>query len=71
MYGHIDGSCIHVRPAFNLLDPQEEDRYHKLIDAVFKLSLQYGAYYGVSMVKATEVNMYHYFLVTPYLTNYV
>jgi len=42
MYGHIDAGCIHVRPALDLTDPNDEKLYHTLSDEVAQLVKSFG-----------------------------
>jgi len=42
MFGHIDVGCLHVRPALDLSDPDDEALFYKISDAVANLVQQYG-----------------------------
>ncbi len=42
MFGHIDAGCLHVRPALDLSDPNDEALYHELSDKVAELTHRYG-----------------------------
>ncbi len=42
MFGHVDVGCMHVRPALNLKDPQEQKWIRELSDAVVALVRKYG-----------------------------
>jgi FAD/FMN-containing dehydrogenase/Fe-S oxidoreductase len=42
MFGHIDVGCLHVRPALDLKDPDDEARVRKISDAVTELVTRYG-----------------------------
>jgi FAD/FMN-containing dehydrogenase/Fe-S oxidoreductase len=41
MFGHVDAGCIHVRPAFNLADPNDEREYVNIIHTVKQLVEKY------------------------------
>lgn len=42
MFGHVDVGCLHVRPALDLKDPEDEARVRKISDAVTALVTRYG-----------------------------
>lgn len=42
MFGHIDVGCLHVRPALDLKDPEDEARLHRISDQVCDLVHRYG-----------------------------
>ncbi len=42
MFGHVDVGCLHVRPALDLKDPQDEVRVRRITDAVKQLVTKYG-----------------------------
>lgn len=42
MYGHIDVGCLHVRPALNLVDPEDERLIRRISDRVVALVQRYG-----------------------------
>jgi FAD/FMN-containing dehydrogenase/Fe-S oxidoreductase len=42
MFGHIDVGCLHVRPALDLTNPQDEVLYYQLSTAVAALTKKYG-----------------------------
>jgi len=42
MFGHVDVGCLHVRPALDLKDPQDEARVRKITDAVTELVTRHG-----------------------------
>lgn len=42
MFGHIDVGCLHVRPAFDLLQDSEREAYFEVIDEVAALTRKYG-----------------------------
>lgn len=42
MYGHVDVGCLHVRPAINMMDPEEEKRVRAITDGAAALCLKYG-----------------------------
>jgi FAD/FMN-containing dehydrogenase/Fe-S oxidoreductase len=42
MFGHVDVGCLHVRPALNLRDPEDEALLHQLSDEVVLLVKKYG-----------------------------
>ncbi|WP_100753968.1 D-2-hydroxyglutarate dehydrogenase YdiJ [Vibrio salilacus] len=42
MFGHVDAGVVHVRPALDLCDPQQEALMHQISDEVVKLVAKYG-----------------------------
>ncbi|NAX42753.1 FAD-binding protein [Vibrio sp. V25_P4S6T154] len=42
MFGHVDAGVLHVRPALDLCDPQQELLMHEVSDEVVKLVAKYG-----------------------------
>jgi FAD/FMN-containing dehydrogenase/Fe-S oxidoreductase len=42
MFGHIDAGCIHVRPALDLTNPEDERLYHRISDEVAALVKSFG-----------------------------
>ncbi len=42
MFGHIDVGCLHVRPAFNLMEEGDRQVYYDLIERVAQLTRKYG-----------------------------
>ncbi|GAK83770.1 glycolate dehydrogenase [Vibrio ponticus] len=42
MFGHVDAGVLHVRPALDLCDPQQERMMHEISDEVVKLVAKYG-----------------------------
>ena len=42
MYGHADVGCLHVRPALNMQDPEDQKCIREITDKVAKLSKSYG-----------------------------
>ena len=42
MFGHVDVGCLHVRPALDLKDPEDEARVRRITDAVTILVTRYG-----------------------------
>lgn len=42
MFGHVDVGCLHVRPALDLRDPDDEARVRKISDAIAALCTKYG-----------------------------
>ncbi len=42
MFGHIDVGCLHVRPALDLRDPEDEARLQRISDGVCGLVEKYG-----------------------------
>jgi Fe-S oxidoreductase len=42
MFGHVDVGCLHVRPALDLKDPEDEARVRRITDAVTTLVTRYG-----------------------------
>lgn len=42
MFGHVDAGVLHVRPALDMKDPQQEDIAWQISDRIADLCLQYG-----------------------------
>lgn len=42
MFGHVDVGCLHVRPALNMRDPEDEVRLAQISDGVVALVKKYG-----------------------------
>ena len=42
MFGHIDVGCLHVRPAFNLMEEGDRQKYYDVIERVARLTHKYG-----------------------------
>jgi FAD/FMN-containing dehydrogenase/Fe-S oxidoreductase len=42
MFGHVDVGCLHVRPALDLKDPEDEARVRRITDAVKELVTRHG-----------------------------
>jgi FAD/FMN-containing dehydrogenase/Fe-S oxidoreductase len=42
MFGHVDVGCLHVRPALDLKDPEDEARVRRIFDAVTALVTRHG-----------------------------
>ena len=42
MYGHVDVGCLHVRPALDMKEPQDEALIRRLSDQVVELVRKYG-----------------------------
>ncbi|WP_260258550.1 D-2-hydroxyglutarate dehydrogenase YdiJ [Vibrio intestinalis] len=42
MFGHVDAGVLHVRPALDLCDPQQEKLMHDISDDVVRLVAKYG-----------------------------
>ena len=42
MFGHVDVGCLHVRPALDIKDPEDEKLVRKITDEVKDLVLKYG-----------------------------
>lgn len=42
MFGHVDVGCLHVRPALNLREPDDDELLRHISDAVSKLVHKYG-----------------------------
>ena len=51
MFGHVDAGCLHVRPALDLKDPEDEKLVRVISDRVNKLCKKYGGVIWVSMVQ--------------------
>lgn len=47
MFGHVDAGCLHVRPALDMKDPNQEKLIREITDEVFALTLKYrGVLWG-------------------------
>jgi FAD/FMN-containing dehydrogenase/Fe-S oxidoreductase len=42
MFGHVDVGCLHVRPALDLRDPEDELRVRRISDRIAALCTKYG-----------------------------
>ncbi|RQW63403.1 D-2-hydroxyglutarate dehydrogenase YdiJ [Vibrio viridaestus] len=42
MFGHVDAGVLHVRPALDMCDPEQEKMMHQISDEVVKLVAKYG-----------------------------
>ncbi|MGX9520332.1 D-2-hydroxyglutarate dehydrogenase YdiJ [Vibrio mediterranei] len=42
MFGHVDAGVLHVRPALDMCDPEQESLMHQISDEVVKLVAKYG-----------------------------
>ncbi len=42
MFGHVDVGCLHVRPALDLKDPEDEARVRRITEAVTALVTRFG-----------------------------
>ncbi|MGF1748026.1 D-2-hydroxyglutarate dehydrogenase YdiJ [Vibrio cionasavignyae] len=42
MFGHVDAGVLHVRPALDMCDPEQEALMHRVSDEVVKLVAKYG-----------------------------
>ncbi|MCG9625106.1 FAD-binding oxidoreductase [Vibrio mediterranei] len=42
MFGHVDAGVLHVRPALDMCDPDQESLMHQISDEVVKLVAKYG-----------------------------
>jgi len=47
MFGHVDAGCLHVRPALDMKDPDQEKLIREVSDEVFELTRKYrGVLWG-------------------------
>ena len=47
MFGHVDAGCLHVRPALDMKDPEQEKLVREITDEVFALTRKYrGVLWG-------------------------
>ncbi|MCJ0764223.1 D-2-hydroxyglutarate dehydrogenase YdiJ [Variovorax terrae] len=47
MFGHVDAGCLHVRPALDMKDPEQEKLVREISDEVFALTQKYkGVLWG-------------------------
>lgn len=42
MFGHVDAGVLHVRPALDMCDPQQEVLMKQISDRVVALTAKYG-----------------------------
>lgn len=56
MFGHIDVGCLHVRPALNLCDPDDERIMREVTGRVEKLVRSYGDCSGTNTARDFAVN---------------
>lgn len=42
MFGHVDAGCLHVRPALDMKDPEQEALVREITDEVFALTRKYN-----------------------------
>jgi len=42
MFGHVDAGVLHVRPALDMCDPEQEKLLRTISDEVVKLTAKYG-----------------------------
>lgn len=42
MFGHVDAGCLHVRPALDMKDPEQERLVREITEEVFALTRKYG-----------------------------
>jgi len=42
MFGHVDSGVLHVRPALDMCDPEQESLMHEISDEVVRLVAKYG-----------------------------
>jgi FAD/FMN-containing dehydrogenase/Fe-S oxidoreductase len=47
MFGHVDAGCLHVRPALDMKDPEQEVLVREISDEIFQLTRRYqGVLWG-------------------------
>ncbi len=51
MFGHVDAGVLHVRPALDMCDPQQEILMKEISDEVVALTAKYGGLLWESMAK--------------------
>ncbi|MBQ8706780.1 MAG: FAD-binding oxidoreductase [Succinivibrionaceae bacterium] len=42
MFGHVDSGVLHVRPALDMCDPQQEEMLHEITGKMVELTARYG-----------------------------
>lgn len=52
MFGHVDAGVLHVRPALDMCDPQQEVLMKQISDDVVALTAKYGGLLWGNMAKA-------------------
>lgn len=57
MFGHVDAGVLHVRPALDMCDPEQESLMHQISDESSSLSPSTAALCGGSTVKVSVLNM--------------
>lgn len=57
MFGHVDAGVLHVRPALDMCDINDEKLLKTVSDQVAALTLKYGGLMWGNMVKGCGVNM--------------
>ncbi len=56
MFGHVDAGVLHVRPALDMCDPQQELLMKQISDEVVALTARYGGLLWASMEKVSVRN---------------
>lgn len=47
MYGHVDVGCLHIRPALDMQDSEDQTRFKRISDSVYQLVEKYdGIFWG-------------------------
>jgi FAD/FMN-containing dehydrogenase len=53
MFGHVDAGVLHVRPALDMCDPQQEVLMKQISDDVVALTAKYGGLLWGNTAKAS------------------
>lgn len=56
MFGHVDAGVLHVRPALDMCDPQQEILMKQISDDVVALTAKYGGLLWASTAKVFALN---------------
>lgn len=57
MFGHVDAGVLHVRPALDMCDPEQEKQLRVISDQVVKLTAKYGGLMWGEHGKVIAANM--------------
>lgn len=69
MFGHVDAGVLHVRPALDMCDPQQEILMKQISDDVVALTAKYGGLLWASTAKVFALNTARRFSVRNFLQN--
>lgn len=69
MFGHVDAGVLHVRPALDMCDPQQEMLMKRISDDVVALTAKYGGLLWGNTGKASAPNIVRRSLAKRYLAS--